>query len=97
MSEFTFKDGCMWEGYDWKISTAYECSEYGGGVPCKHCFGEYVKKHISVYGSSYIERMWICPSVVIAVNEGGHNSTGMCLQCIIEVAASLSNNSSESQ
>jgi hypothetical protein len=31
----------------------------------------------------------ICPRVVIAFNEGGENSTGVCLDCILEAAAQL--------
>ena len=83
MNKFIFEDGCMWEGGDWKIVTDYECSEWGGGLPCKHCYGEEIKAS---------ERIWFCPSVVIATNEGGYNSTGICLQCIIEAAATLSEN-----
>src|SRR3990167_5899363 len=82
----TFNDGCMWEGGDWEISLNHECSNEGGGIPCKHCYGEEVKHRVSAYNSGYTEKIWICPSVVIAKNEGGYNSTGVCLQCILEAA-----------
>jgi len=86
----TFKDGCMWEGGDWEISLNHECSENGGGVPCKHCYGEEVKHRVSAYNSGYTEKIWICPSLVIAKNEGDCNSTGVCLQCILEAGEALS-------
>ena len=27
---------------------------------------------------------WICPRVVVAYNEGGYASTGVCLDCVLE-------------
>lgn len=85
-----FEIGCMWEGGAWEIAVDYECSAYGGGDPCKHCHGEHEKRHIRHHdGSHYFERVWTCPRVVIAWNEGGHNTTGVCLDCILEGAATL--------
>jgi hypothetical protein len=43
--------------------------------PCKHCFKE---------GS-----LTLCPRVVVAFNEAGYNSTGVCLDCIVEAAAKI--------
>jgi hypothetical protein len=31
----------------------------------------------------------ICPRVVVATNEGGYNTTGVCLDCIIEAEKTL--------
>lgn len=78
--EHKFKDGCMWEGGGFSINTDYECSEMGGGKMCQHCHSKETKDKTTV---------WICPKVVIASNEGGYNSTGVCLDCIIEAAQSL--------
>jgi len=89
MKEFTFKDGCMWEGGEWTIVIEHKCSSFSGGNPCKHCYDEKDEVKPDVHGGSYTEHTWICPSVVIAKNEGGCNSTGMCLQCIFEAAASM--------
>ena len=41
-----FEEGCMWEGGPWKVIKNKECSENGGGVPCKHCHSESIKIHI---------------------------------------------------
>jgi hypothetical protein len=76
-----FNEGVMWEANPFKIELNYECSSYGG-TTCRHSGARY-----KVEGSS--EERWIQPAVVIANNEGGHNSTGVCLDCILEAAKSV--------
>jgi len=85
MSEYKFDEGVMWEENPWMISTDYECSAYGGN-PCKHCHPSTPKIHTRSDGSTFEEQMWICPCIVIAYNEAGYNSTGVCLDCILEAA-----------
>ena len=89
MTEYVFKDGCMWDGGDWKIVTNYECSKLFGGLPCKHCHDERDIQTEDVLGGTFTERVWICPSVITAENEGGHNSTGVCLQCVLEASRQI--------
>ena len=91
-TEYTFEDGCMWEGGDWKIVIDYQCSENGGGKPCAHCHSEQVLVRTSAYGKIYTEHVWICPSVIIAKNEGGCNTTGVCLRCVIEAEKQITEN-----
>lgn len=91
--KFHFENGCMWEGYPWTIAIDYECSCSGGGKPCKHCHSERDKIHTRYDGSQWIEHVWICPYVVIAKNEGDCNSTGVCLNCILDASALLANRS----
>ena len=79
MATYKFDEGVMWEDNPWTIETDYKCSEYGG-TPCRHCYDE---------GSTYLERTWICPRVVIAKNEAGYNSTGVCLDCILEAVEEI--------
>ena len=79
--KYKFKEGCMWEGGPFIIETNYECSEYGGGNMCKHCHSKRNKKDSEI--------VWTCPRVVIAENEGGFNSTGVCLDCIIEASETI--------
>src|SRR6185436_11775479 len=88
MEPLEFAEGCMWEGYPWRIAFNEECSS-SGGKPCRHCSPERVKLHSRTDGSCYEERVWTCPRVVIAENEAGHNSTGVCLDCILEAAAAM--------
>jgi len=88
-SEYRFDVGCMWEGGPWTIELNCECSEYGG-EPCEHCQDVHVKTHVRHHDKSeYIEKVWTCPRVVVATNEGGHDSTGVCLDCILEAAEEL--------
>jgi len=77
MSEHIFKDGCMWEGDEWK--------------EVKHHMSAYNKYWVCISVICWTEKVWICPSVIVAYNEGHNNSTGMCLQCVLDAAATLSN------
>lgn len=83
VTERLFADGAMWEGGPWKLVADRECSAYGGGKPCPHCHSARDKVHTRLDKSTYTEPVWTCPRVVIAYNEGGYNSTGVCLDCIL--------------
>jgi hypothetical protein len=79
----TYETGGMWEESAFTISVDHPCQESIGGStikPCKHCHSE--KKE-----GGYLH--WICPKVVIAVNEGGYNSTGVCVDCILEACENI--------
>lgn len=84
MTKREFLEGSMWEGGPWEIEYDHECSKNGGGRPCKHCHGERIVIHERSDKSTYPETLWTCPRVVVAYNEAGHNSTGVCLDCILE-------------
>jgi hypothetical protein len=84
-----FNEGCMWEGDDFYIYTDHECSEYGDGKMCRHCHSKETKVELVPNGTIHREVVWICPRVVVAYNEAGLCSTGVCLDCIIEAAQSL--------
>ena len=87
-----FKDGSMWEGGGFTIDTNHICSQYGDGEMCKHCHSKTVIVHKRHDGTTYNEDTWTCPKVVIATNEGGHNSTGVCLDCIMEASKIIDEN-----
>lgn len=88
MTEHKFKIGGVWEE-DWlKISADY-VTEGENYKPCKHAHSKHKIKHTRYDGSTYNEPAYIIPFVVIAVNEGGYNSTGVCLDCIIEAKETL--------
>ena len=70
---YEFKEGCLWDENPWYIQERRLDSHYHQA--CKHCTWE-------------DERYFTCIAV-IADNEGGHNSTGVCLQCILEAAKSI--------
>ena len=95
----TFKSGGVWEDKEWSIETNYEQQLYEhDNIPCKHCGPSYTKKNLThvyeletgKYSEYYkTETYYRIPAVVIGVNEGGYNSTGICLDCILEAAAGL--------
>ena len=83
-AKHSFTDGCMWEGGGFDVIENCIIDENGGGEMCKHCHTKETKPENGI-----IHTKWICPRVVVADNEGGHNSTGVCLDCIIEAANTL--------
>lgn len=78
--EYLFEAGAMWEGGTWAIYTEYTCSTTGGGSPCSHCHS--VESRPS--SQKHPDLTWVCPTVVVLKNEGGWNSTGLCLDCLNE-------------
>ena len=83
-NKYEFDTGGMWEDKGFFICTNYKVSAFGGGEMCKHCHSKETKIRKRLDGGTYEEIVWICPKVVVAENEGGYNSTGVCLDCIIE-------------
>lgn len=76
--------GGMWEDTSWEISTDVKC-ESPNSTPCEHCHSFEDYEHKRLDGSVYRKgQSFICPKVVIAHNEGGYNSTGVYLDCIIK-------------
>jgi len=81
MSQIGFELGGMWESSSWAIAIDYQCSGDFGN-PCKHCHS--IRQDMHGHAVS-----WICPRVVIAENEAGHSSTGVCADCIMDALAEL--------
>jgi hypothetical protein len=83
-----FVDGCMWEDFVWHI----EFNKFIEGGSCKHCIDEHIHvrtRYTDDPNNTYETRGSICPRIVVALNEGGYNSTGVCLDCILEAAAKI--------
>jgi len=91
--KFDFENGNMWEGGIWNIIIDMECSAYGGGDPCKHCYDFKNVIHTRSDKSTYSEKVWTCPRVIVVENEGGFNSTGLCLDCVLEATIALASGS----
>lgn len=89
MEDVVVAEGVMWEDNPWWIVFDRECSEYGG-KPCRHCRDYKTVIHTRSHDSStYTEGVWICPRLIVVDNEGGCNSTGLCLDCVLEVVKQL--------
>lgn len=83
----TFNEGVMWEDNPFQVRINDECNE-NSGSPCKHCHSHQEKTHKNTFGVTYIEKTWICPVVIVVTNEGGYNSTGLCLDCLLDAVIS---------
>ena len=78
--------GGMWESGGWEIHADHEVEIFGDIVPCKHCSPTWIKKTAVEDGRALETKVCTCPSVVVAYNEGGYATTGVCLHCIVEAA-----------
>ena len=95
LDELEFDEGDFGEGYPWYIRVNHEI-ELRFHEPCRHCRQptpeekEAYRIHVSsqTIGDGK-ESFVICPWTVNSVNEGGHNRTSVCLQCIIEAGFDL--------
>lgn len=69
----------------------------GDGVPCPHARGIHddpprvnpANPPWSTSSSTTVTTHWVVPRVVVATNESGFATTGVCLDCILEAAATL--------
>ena len=83
--EIKFENGGIWEEYQWKIRFDYEHRyDKSEEMPCKHCHDEREVSHTNSFGTTWTDKACTVPRVVVATNEGGCNSTGVCMDCIIE-------------
>ena len=89
--EKVFSVGGMWEFSEWKIIFDYNVQEWPNIIPCKHCYNKHNQVNLRSDGSSYIDKVFVCPRLIYIENEGGCNSTGLCLDCVLEVAQTLNN------
>jgi hypothetical protein len=83
---FEIKEGGLWEEKGFEIISNYEISgDDDGSKPCRHCHSPHKIIHTRSWDLSEWEAIeWICPFVITATNEGGNNSTGICLYCLLD-------------
>ena len=55
----------------------------GKKIKCPHLGERFIVRREPYYGSTYDMVYANCPRVIVAVNEGGYNSTGTCLDCVL--------------
>ena len=75
------------KGSHTKYPPEFKISDYAmlPGGPCNHARSVELVCYPTAFPDSYYWRLeWICPRVVVASNEGNYNSTGVCLDCILE-------------
>lgn len=87
--------GVLWErDYEYRIvknarlSDSFE--QRARDAMCPHCHG-LEQRVLEPYFDGEERRDWIfyCPRIVVARNEGGYNSTGLCLDCLLEAVKGL--------
>jgi hypothetical protein len=92
IEEIKFPIGGMWEFPEWSVLFNYVCYETFGVKPCKHCTRHSVEI-VPTYGSgvrsAYTRFNWVCPRVIHVKNEGGYDSTGVCLDCVFEAKGKI--------
>jgi hypothetical protein len=81
--------GGMWEYTAWEIQFDVDISEYSGTEPCPHCHTFHVESVTRYDGIVNKTKHWTCPRVVVATNEGGNNTTGICLDCLLAAVEKL--------
>ncbi len=75
----TYEKGSLGEPYPWSIERD-ETTQFCESTVCHHC---------TLLPPSENDRgrpRWTCPTVVVAHSQSRHDSTVVCLQCIIEAA-----------
>ena len=89
---FSSEVGEFCEGLKWSICSDSVLMMYSGsGVkPCHHCveitFDDSRWDHQHDHHGLDNQKQYVCPFVVMASNEGGCNSTAVCLKCIQDAA-----------
>lgn len=80
----TFDVGVMWEENPWEVRFDQDI-RYGPGR-CKHCSEARIETTTRYDGSTFDTVHWTCPRVIVVKNEGGCNTTGLCLDCVLEAS-----------
>lgn len=81
-----FTEGALWDDNGWEIHHHAEVRKWEGHLPCKHASAIHTKEQRRADGSTYSVECWIIPRAVVAYNEGGYCTTGVCMDCILEAA-----------
>lgn len=74
--EHKFEVGGIWDDPDWSLIVDSEENDRYGNL-CPHAIFVRQEKDYKVY------RM---PAIIVAHNQGRHDSTGVCLHCVLEGA-----------
>lgn len=83
-----FEKGEMAEGLPWEIAFDEEIlvyDEYARKVLCEHAY----YKGKGPWPSQNTNETYCIPRAIICYNEGGYNSTTLCLDCLLEQVNNL--------
>jgi hypothetical protein len=79
----------LWDLEEWEIRFDVEVAVYHSKIPCPHCGPIQSHDHKRWDGSVFVENVTICPRVIVAYNEAGYCTTGLCADCVEAVLKSL--------
>ena len=83
VKEVEYDKGGLWEKN--KIKIVYDYPIYDADKSnCSHLSSKYIVRNFRNDGTHFDTIYANCPKVIIAKNEGGCNSTGVCLDCVLE-------------
>jgi len=87
-SIIVLKSGGLWEENEVEIQIDVPI---GGAdkVFCPHLEEKYIVRTFRSDGTHFDNIYANCPRVIVAVNEGGYNSTGVCADCILKELKNL--------
>jgi len=75
-----FDKGVMWDENPWTIEEDHRSLFKNKEDACPHC------KEIKLMDYKEDGYTWICPRVIKVKNMDGNNSTGLCLDCVLDGA-----------
>lgn len=78
-----YEVGGMWEELCYEVYHDCPVSEVEDNR-CPHLGEKYIVRSTRRDGSTFDRIHANCPRVVVVMNEGGFNSTGVCLDCILD-------------
>lgn len=85
MSGFVYEigEGELAEGMAWTIELDYLARTYDPKPPCPHAKPIQDGRVTALYDAIDGSHLWNVPRVLRAKNEGGWNSTVLCLDCVL--------------
>jgi len=83
VQKINYNKGGLWEENEIEVALNYPVYS-ADTVNCPHLSPKYIVRTFRHEGTYFDTIYADCPRVIIAKNEGGCNSTGLCLDCILE-------------
>lgn len=81
--------GGLWEENQFEIHYNEPIIVHHNSIPCPHCGESFIVQKDDAFGGQFSDIYVICPRVVVAYNEGGYNTTGICLDCLLEAIKNI--------
>lgn len=80
MKSIEFEVGELGEGSSWRIELDSQLLNNGDSKPCPHAHSFRIDTSYGTKEKPY--GFWTIPASIVCSNEGGYNSTVLCLECL---------------